>query len=53
MDRRLRPRHRPGAPVGPLHHTDVAAHVYAALEIAPDPHWTLDGRPFTAAVPAV
>ncbi|MGK4583854.1 alkaline phosphatase family protein [Kitasatospora sp. HPMI-4] len=39
----------PGAPVGPLHHTDVAAHVYAALEIVPDPHWTLDGRPFTQA----
>ncbi|MFE2348294.1 alkaline phosphatase family protein [Kitasatospora cineracea] len=40
----------PGAPVlGPLHHTDVAAHVYAALEIVPDPHWTLDGRPFTSA----
>ncbi|MFG2821404.1 alkaline phosphatase family protein [Kitasatospora sp. NPDC048365] len=44
----------PGAPVGPLHHTDVAAHVYAALEITPDPHWTLDGRPFTpAAEPAL
>ncbi|MFI9788683.1 alkaline phosphatase family protein [Kitasatospora sp. NPDC051984] len=41
----------PGAPVGPLHHTDVAAHVYAALEIASDSHWTLDGRPFTAAAP--
>ncbi|GAA2148035.1 alkaline phosphatase family protein [Kitasatospora kazusensis] len=43
----------PGAPVAPLHHTDVAAHVYAALEIVPDPHWTLDGRPFRpAAEPA-
>lgn len=41
----------PGAPVGPLHHTDVAAHVYAALDIAPDPHWTLDGHPFTAVTP--
>ncbi|MER5641628.1 alkaline phosphatase family protein [Kitasatospora sp. NPDC002227] len=30
----------------PLHHTDVAAHVYRALDIAPDPHWTLDGQPF-------
>ncbi|KJK59687.1 alkaline phosphatase family protein [Saccharothrix sp. ST-888] len=39
----------PGAPVADLHHTDVAAHVYAALEIVPDPHWTLDGRPFTQA----
>ncbi|MCU7825384.1 alkaline phosphatase family protein [Kitasatospora sp. DSM 101779] len=39
----------PGGPVLPLHHTDVAAHVYAALEIVPDPHWTLDGRPFTPA----
>ncbi|GAA2243469.1 MULTISPECIES: alkaline phosphatase family protein [Kitasatospora] len=39
----------PGAPLGSLHHTDVAAHVYAALEIVPDPHWTLDGRPFTQA----
>ncbi|MFI9270910.1 alkaline phosphatase family protein [Kitasatospora sp. NPDC052896] len=36
-----------GARVEPLHHTDVAAHVYAALEIVPDPHWTLEGRPFT------
>ncbi|MFJ1702409.1 alkaline phosphatase family protein [Kitasatospora sp. NPDC088346] len=39
----------PGGAVRPLHHTDVAAHVYAALEIVPDPHWTLDGRPFTPA----
>lgn len=30
-----------------LHHADVAAHVYTALGIEPDPHWTLDGRPFT------
>ena len=44
----------PGAPVQPVRHVDVAAHVYAALEITPDPHWTLDGRPFTpAARPAV
>ncbi|MDH6127122.1 alkaline phosphatase family protein [Kitasatospora sp. GP82] len=43
----------PGAPVAPLHHTDVAAHVYAALEIVPDPHWTLDGRPFTQATAPV
>lgn len=34
------------APAGPLHHADVAAHVYTALGIAPDPHWTLDGRAF-------
>ncbi|MGO4633362.1 alkaline phosphatase family protein [Streptomyces sp. 2RAF24] len=34
------------APSGPLHHADVAAHVYTALGIAPDSHWTLDGRPF-------
>ncbi|KPI07727.1 type I phosphodiesterase/nucleotide pyrophosphatase [Actinobacteria bacterium OV450] len=38
-----------GAPVGPLHHADVAAHVYAALDIVPDSHWTLDGSPFTPA----
>ncbi|MEV4557537.1 alkaline phosphatase family protein [Kitasatospora sp. NPDC049285] len=43
----------PGAPVAPLHHTDVAAHVYAALDITPDPHWTLDGRPFTTTEPAL
>jgi predicted AlkP superfamily pyrophosphatase or phosphodiesterase len=43
----------PGAPVRPVRHVDVAAHVYQALEIVPDPHWTLDGRPFTPAlVPA-
>ena len=36
-----------GAAVMTVRHVDVAAHVYAALEIAPDPHWTLDGRPFT------
>ncbi|MFD8012406.1 alkaline phosphatase family protein [Streptomyces sp. NPDC058955] len=29
-----------------LHHADVAAQVYAALGITPDPHWTLDGSPF-------
>ncbi|QMU77497.1 sulfatase-like hydrolase/transferase [Streptacidiphilus sp. PB12-B1b] len=39
----------PGAPVEQVRHVDVAAHVYAALDIAPDPHWTLDGRPFTPA----
>ncbi|MFI1283841.1 HAD-IA family hydrolase [Streptomyces sp. NPDC020858] len=27
---------------------DVAAHVYAALGRAADPHWTLDGMPFCA-----
>ncbi len=44
----------PGGPVLTVRHTDVAAHVYAALEITPDPHWTLDGRPFTpAAAPAL
>ena len=42
-----------GGPVLPVRHVDVAAQVYAALEIAPDPHWTLEGRPFTpAAEPA-
>ncbi|MFB7449591.1 alkaline phosphatase family protein [Streptomyces sp. NPDC056194] len=29
-----------------LHHADVAAQVYTALGITPDPHWTLDGVPF-------
>ncbi|BAU87537.1 type I phosphodiesterase/nucleotide pyrophosphatase [Streptomyces laurentii] len=29
-----------------LHHADVAAQVYTALGITPDPHWTLDGSPF-------
>ncbi|QMU70793.1 alkaline phosphatase family protein [Streptacidiphilus sp. P02-A3a] len=43
----------PGAPVEPVRHVDVAAHVYAALEITPDPHWTLDGRPFTPATQRV
>ncbi|MFB7861394.1 alkaline phosphatase family protein [Streptomyces sp. NPDC056069] len=42
----------PGLPAGEvppaLHHADVAAHVYTALGIAPDPHWTLDGVPFGA-----
>ncbi|MFJ1707661.1 alkaline phosphatase family protein [Kitasatospora sp. NPDC088346] len=41
----------PDIPAGPppvdLRHADVAAHVYAALGIAPDPHWSLDGRPFS------
>ncbi|WP_338056900.1 alkaline phosphatase family protein [Streptomyces sp. ZAF1911] len=31
-----------------VRHTDVAAHVYAALGIGLDAHWTLDGTPFTA-----
>ncbi|MEU6019258.1 alkaline phosphatase family protein [Streptomyces sp. NPDC047515] len=31
-----------------LHHADVAAHVYTALGIAPDSHWTLDGTAFTS-----
>ncbi len=43
----------PGGAVAPLHHTDVAAHVYAALQITPDPHWTLDGRPFRPVLSAV
>lgn len=34
------------APSAPLHHADVAAHVYTALGVTPDPHWTLDGRAF-------
>ncbi|MFE1804592.1 alkaline phosphatase family protein [Streptomyces sp. NPDC059533] len=29
-----------------LRHADVAAHVYTALGITPDPHWTLDGAAF-------
>ncbi|MFF3159660.1 alkaline phosphatase family protein [Streptomyces sp. NPDC057910] len=33
----------------PLQHADVAAHVYASLDITPDPHWALDGRPFAFA----
>jgi predicted AlkP superfamily pyrophosphatase or phosphodiesterase len=41
----------PGIPAGAefrtVRHVDVAAQVYAALDIAPDPHWTLEGRPFT------
>ncbi|MFE7553371.1 alkaline phosphatase family protein [Streptomyces gardneri] len=36
----------PGAVPSALHHTDVAAHVYTALGIPPDPHWTLDGAAF-------
>ncbi|MFE0459523.1 alkaline phosphatase family protein [Kitasatospora sp. NPDC058965] len=39
----------PGVPVRPVRHVDVAAHVYQALQIVPDPHWTLDGRPFAPA----
>ncbi|WP_335935747.1 alkaline phosphatase family protein [Streptomyces sp. PTD5-9] len=42
----------PGLPAGTtpsaLHHADVAAHVYTALGITPDAHWTLDGSAFTA-----
>ncbi|MFJ3921454.1 alkaline phosphatase family protein [Streptomyces sp. NPDC090022] len=42
----------PGMPAGTspagLRHADVAAQVYTSLGIAPDPHWTLDGLPFTA-----
>ncbi|MFB0627454.1 alkaline phosphatase family protein [Streptomyces sp. AB3(2024)] len=37
-----------GATVPSVRHADVAAHVYAALGIARDPHWTLDGAAFTA-----
>ncbi|MBP0453093.1 alkaline phosphatase family protein [Kitasatospora sp. RG8] len=40
-----------GAAAPELRHADVAAHVYAALGITPDPHWTLDGRPFPALTP--
>jgi len=32
-----------------LRHADVAAHVFAALDIPADRHWTLDGRPFASA----
>ncbi|WP_051804416.1 alkaline phosphatase family protein [Streptomyces griseus] len=38
----------PGTVRPALHHADVAAHVYTALGIVPDPHWTLDGTAFTA-----
>lgn len=37
-----------GATPPVVRHTDVAAHVYAALGIGLDAHWTLDGAPFTA-----
>ncbi|MFD8020967.1 alkaline phosphatase family protein [Streptomyces lavendulae] len=37
-----------GAAVPAVRHADVAAHVYAALGIVQDPHWTLDGSAFTA-----
>ncbi|MDH6141926.1 putative AlkP superfamily pyrophosphatase or phosphodiesterase [Kitasatospora sp. GP30] len=43
----------PGGAVLPVRHVDVAAQVFAALEIVPDPHWTLDGRPFTPAAELV
>ncbi|WP_308222512.1 alkaline phosphatase family protein [Kitasatospora sp. A2-31] len=39
----------PGTVPADLRHADVAAHVYCALGIAPDPHWSLDGTPFTPA----
>lgn len=41
------------APDRPLHHTDVAAQVYAALGRPADRHWALDGRPFAATPQAV
>nr|WSX49040.1 alkaline phosphatase family protein [Streptomyces sp. NBC_00974] len=41
-----------GADPGPLRHADVAAHVYHALGIPLDHHWTLDGRPFPGLAPA-
>ncbi|WP_405020629.1 hypothetical protein [Kitasatospora sp. NBC_00070] len=41
----------PDVQPGGLRHADVAAHVYAALGIAADPHRTLDGRPFPTRVP--
>ncbi|MFJ6795287.1 HAD-IA family hydrolase [Streptomyces sp. NPDC091268] len=34
-------------PARRLRFEDVAAHVYAALDRPADPHWTLDGAPFT------
>lgn len=37
----------------PPRHADVAAQVFAALGRHPDRHWTLDGRRFAAAPPAV
>ncbi len=37
-----------GAQPPVVRHTDFAAHVYAALGIGLDAHWTLDGVPFTA-----
>ncbi|MFB7613548.1 hypothetical protein [Kitasatospora sp. NPDC056181] len=40
-----------GAAAPEPRHADVAAHVHAALGITPDPHWTLDGRPFPALTP--
>ncbi|GAA2782357.1 alkaline phosphatase family protein [Kitasatospora paracochleata] len=36
----------PGTTPENLRHADVAATVYRALGITPDPHWTLDGTPF-------
>ncbi|MFF1357303.1 HAD-IA family hydrolase [Streptomyces sp. NPDC058297] len=42
-----------GAQVGTLHHEDVAAQVFAALDRPADSHWTLDGRPFITAPQAV
>jgi predicted AlkP superfamily pyrophosphatase or phosphodiesterase len=40
------------APERKLGHADVAAHVFKALGLEPDRHWTLDGRHFATAAPA-
>ncbi|MFJ3583136.1 HAD-IA family hydrolase [Streptomyces sp. NPDC090127] len=42
-----------GARVGVLRHQDVAAQVFASLDVPADSHWTLDGRPFAARPQAV
>ncbi|WP_262004817.1 HAD-IA family hydrolase [Streptomyces sp. FIT100] len=42
-----------GARVGELRHQDVAAQVFASLDLVPDSHWTLDGRPFAVEPRAV
>ncbi|MFJ9442329.1 alkaline phosphatase family protein [Kitasatospora sp. NPDC101235] len=34
-------------PPATIRHADVAAHVYTAVGLAPDPHWSLDGTPLT------
>jgi predicted AlkP superfamily pyrophosphatase or phosphodiesterase len=36
-----------------LQHADVAAHVFTALGLEPDRHWTLEGRHFATTGPAV